>query len=74
MALTLLHDGGRAAAARAVAEGLLDPVAHAAGRAVLTDRGRLLADRVVTDLLIADEEPAATGPATASGTAAAWVR
>lgn len=74
MALTLLHDGGRAAAGRAVAEGLLDPVAHAAGRAVLTDRGRLLADRVVTDLLIADEEPAATGPATASGTAAAGVR
>ena len=46
-----------------VAEGLLDPAAHAAGRAVLTDRGRLLADRVVTDLLIADDTPAAGTPA-----------
>jgi oxygen-independent coproporphyrinogen-3 oxidase len=33
-----------------VARGLLDPAAHAAGRAVLTDRGRLLADAVVRDL------------------------
>ncbi len=30
--------------------GLLEPAAHAAGRAVLTDRGRLLADAVVRDL------------------------
>ena len=34
----------------AVAGGLLEPAAHAAGRAVLTDRGRLLADAVVRDL------------------------
>jgi oxygen-independent coproporphyrinogen-3 oxidase len=33
-----------------VANGLLDPGAHAAGRAVLTDRGRLLADAVIRDL------------------------
>ena len=60
MALELLAPGGRAAAARAAADGLLDDVALAGGRAVLTDRGRLLADRVVTDLLLA-EEPAAPG-------------
>ncbi len=30
--------------------GLLEPGAHAAGRAVLTDRGRLLADALVRDL------------------------
>ncbi|MEJ8279335.1 radical SAM family heme chaperone HemW [Pseudonocardia spirodelae] len=58
MPLTLLRAGGRSAAERAVAEGLLDPAAHAAGRAVLTDRGRLLADRVVTELLVADDAPA----------------
>ena len=39
------------AAVRLVAQGLLDPAAHAAGDASLTLRGRLLADRVVTDLL-----------------------
>jgi oxygen-independent coproporphyrinogen-3 oxidase len=38
-------------AARAVEHGLLDRDAHAAGRAVLTLRGRLLADGVVRDLL-----------------------
>ncbi|MDA0564006.1 radical SAM family heme chaperone HemW [Streptomonospora sp. S1-112] len=48
--LDLLDAGGRAAAARAVADGLLDPAAHADGRAVLTRRGRLLADAVVRDL------------------------
>jgi hypothetical protein len=32
-------------------DGLLDPAALAAGRAVLTRRGRLLADRVVHRLL-----------------------
>ena len=40
-----------AAAARARGGGLLDPDAYAAGRAVLTLRGRLLADAVVRDLL-----------------------
>jgi oxygen-independent coproporphyrinogen-3 oxidase len=45
-----LSDAGRARAADAVARGLLDPAAHAAGRAVLTDPGRLLADALVRDL------------------------
>ena len=48
--LELLEPHGRAAAVRAVADGLLDAGAHAAGRAVLTRRGRLLADAVVRDL------------------------
>jgi oxygen-independent coproporphyrinogen-3 oxidase len=48
--LTLLSATGRARAGDAVAHGLLEPTAHAAGRAVLTDRGRLLADAVVRDL------------------------
>jgi oxygen-independent coproporphyrinogen-3 oxidase len=48
--LTALSDAGRARAADAVARGLLRPGDHAAGRAVLTDRGRLLADAVVRDL------------------------
>ncbi|WP_436890606.1 radical SAM family heme chaperone HemW [Nocardiopsis dassonvillei] len=48
--LELLEPPGREAAARAVAEGLLDADAHRAGRAVLTRRGRLLADAVVRDL------------------------
>ena len=46
-----LPAGGRAVAARAVADGLLDPAAHDDGRAALTLRGRLLADAVVRDLL-----------------------
>ncbi|HET6212246.1 MAG TPA: radical SAM family heme chaperone HemW [Micromonosporaceae bacterium] len=41
----------RDAAARALAGGLLEPGPYAAGRAVLTLRGRLLADAVVRDLL-----------------------
>ena len=45
--LDLLDGAGAAAAARAAADGLLDPAALAAGPAVLTRRGRLLADRVV---------------------------
>ncbi|MFI7080875.1 radical SAM family heme chaperone HemW [Micromonospora sp. NPDC049903] len=49
--LDVLDEAGRAAAARAVAQGLLAAPAHAAGRAVLTVRGRLLADAVVRDLL-----------------------
>ncbi|MEY9213333.1 coproporphyrinogen III oxidase [Thermobifida halotolerans] len=48
--LDLLDDSGRAAAARAAADGLLDADAHARGRAVLTLRGRLLADALVLDL------------------------
>jgi oxygen-independent coproporphyrinogen-3 oxidase len=48
--LDLLTDTGARAAARAVGDGLLEPAAHAAGRAVLTRRGRLLADAVVRDL------------------------
>jgi len=50
LALGLLSDTGRTRAADAVTRGLLDPVAHTAGRAVLTDSGRLLADAVVRDL------------------------
>jgi oxygen-independent coproporphyrinogen-3 oxidase len=46
-----LHDAGRAAAARAVAAGLLEPAAYTEGRAALTLRGRLLADAVVRDLV-----------------------
>jgi oxygen-independent coproporphyrinogen-3 oxidase len=49
--LSLLDDAGAAAASRAAEDGLLDPAALAAGRAVLTRRGRLLADRVVHQLL-----------------------
>jgi oxygen-independent coproporphyrinogen-3 oxidase len=41
---------GREQAERAVEQGLLEPGAHEAGRAVLTDRGRLLADAVIRDL------------------------
>ena len=48
--LTALSDTGRARAAAAVAQGLLEPRQHADGRAVLTDRGRLLADAVIRDL------------------------
>jgi oxygen-independent coproporphyrinogen-3 oxidase len=57
--LTRLADGcplpelapaGQVAAARAAADGLLQPAAHTAGRAVLTRRGRLLADAVVREL------------------------
>jgi putative oxygen-independent coproporphyrinogen III oxidase len=46
--LSVLDGAGRAAAARAVADGLL---VERAGRAVLTLRGRLLADAVVRQLL-----------------------
>ena len=48
--LDLLEPHGRAAAERAVAEGLLEAEAHTEGRAVLTRRGRLLADAVARDL------------------------
>jgi putative oxygen-independent coproporphyrinogen III oxidase len=49
--LDLLRPTGARAAARAVTDGLLAPAEHAAGRAVLTLRGRLLADAVVRDLV-----------------------
>jgi putative oxygen-independent coproporphyrinogen III oxidase len=49
--LARLTERGRAAAGRAVTDGRLDPDAYATGRAVLTLRGRLLADGVVRDLL-----------------------
>ncbi|MFB9235912.1 radical SAM family heme chaperone HemW [Plantactinospora siamensis] len=49
--LATLDEPGRAAADRALADGLLDPHPYASGRAVLTLRGRLLADAVVRDLL-----------------------
>ncbi|HEV3289652.1 MAG TPA: radical SAM family heme chaperone HemW [Streptosporangiaceae bacterium] len=48
--LAELAPAGRLAAAQAAAGGLLQPGAHAAGRAVLTQQGRLLADAVVRDL------------------------
>lgn len=46
-----LDEAGLRAARAAAADGLLRPDALAAGRAVLTDRGRLLADAVVRALL-----------------------
>ncbi|MFV2082897.1 radical SAM family heme chaperone HemW [Micromonospora sp. LOL_021] len=49
--LARLAPAGRLAARRAGDDGLLDPGALAAGQAVLTLRGRLLADAVVRDLL-----------------------
>jgi putative oxygen-independent coproporphyrinogen III oxidase len=45
-----MGDAARDAAARAAGDGLLDPAALGDGRAVLTLRGRLLADRVTLDL------------------------
>jgi putative oxygen-independent coproporphyrinogen III oxidase len=49
--LSTLREGGRAAAAGGIGAGLLQERAYADGRAVLTLRGRLLADAVVRDLL-----------------------
>jgi oxygen-independent coproporphyrinogen-3 oxidase len=49
--VTALDEAGRAGAAGAVDDGLLDAGAFAAGRAVLTLRGRLLADAVTRALL-----------------------
>ena len=45
-----LESAGRAAAQVAVADGLADPAAHAAGRVVLTRQGRLMADTVIRGL------------------------
>jgi putative oxygen-independent coproporphyrinogen III oxidase len=47
----ILDGPGRVAARRAAADGLIEPRHLADGRAVLTLRGRLLADAVVRDLL-----------------------
>ncbi len=55
--LDMLDAPGRGAAAVARDEGLLEPVPFGAGRAVLTARGRLLADRVITDVLTAVPVP-----------------
>ncbi len=49
--LSLLAPAGLAASRRALADGLLEPGPYEAGRAVLTLRGRLLADAVVRDLV-----------------------
>jgi putative oxygen-independent coproporphyrinogen III oxidase len=49
--LSTLDKDGRWAAKRALGDGLLDPARYAERRAVLTLRGRLLADAVVRDLL-----------------------
>jgi oxygen-independent coproporphyrinogen-3 oxidase len=49
--LSTLDDIGRARAARARDDGLLESGAFTAGRAVLTLRGRLLADAVVRELV-----------------------
>ncbi|MFE0190844.1 radical SAM family heme chaperone HemW [Streptomyces sp. NPDC058989] len=49
--LGILAPAGARAAARALADGLLEPAPYEAGRAVLTLRGRLLADAVVRDLV-----------------------
>lgn len=48
--LDILDPSGRAAAADAVADGLARKDAHAAGRVMLTTRGRLLADAVIRGL------------------------
>jgi putative oxygen-independent coproporphyrinogen III oxidase len=48
IALDRVDQGG---AARALGDGLLEPSAYAAGRLVLTLRGRLLADAVIRDLV-----------------------
>lgn len=49
--LKLLDDNGRVEAGHAVREGLLEPTALAAGRAILTLQGRLLADGLAVRLV-----------------------
>jgi putative oxygen-independent coproporphyrinogen III oxidase len=51
LSLAALDEAGLAGAAKALADGLLEPGAYGLGRVVLTLRGRLLADAVVRDLL-----------------------
>jgi putative oxygen-independent coproporphyrinogen III oxidase len=48
--LSLLTDTALSATERMLADALIDPSAHAAGKLVLTRRGRLLADAVIRDL------------------------
>jgi oxygen-independent coproporphyrinogen-3 oxidase len=48
--LSRLTDAGRVAARRQLELGMLEPEAHADGRAVLTSRGRLMADPVTIEL------------------------
>ena len=50
VALDALTDEGRAAASHNLAAGLLEPDDHADGRAVLTLKGRLMADPVTVEL------------------------
>lgn len=50
VALHVLTEEGRAAAAQNLAAGMLEPADHADGRAVLTLKGRLMADPVTVDL------------------------
>ncbi len=49
--LNVLDQAGRKAADRAVLDGMMQAESYALGRAVLTRRGRLLADALVRDLL-----------------------
>jgi oxygen-independent coproporphyrinogen-3 oxidase len=49
--LDLLHPEGLAASRKALSDGLLEQGPYGTGRAVLTLRGRLLADAVVRDLV-----------------------
>jgi oxygen-independent coproporphyrinogen-3 oxidase len=51
LSITALDDAGRAALSDQLAQGLLEPGPLQRGRAVLTQRGRLLADAVVRALL-----------------------
>ncbi|HEX6447570.1 MAG TPA: radical SAM family heme chaperone HemW [Streptosporangiales bacterium] len=53
--LAELDGAARDRAARAVAEGLAEPEAYDDGRLALTVRGRLLADALVRDLLVASD-------------------
>lgn len=50
--LARLSEAGRAAAERQLELGMLEPDDHAAGRAVLSLRGRLMADPVTIDLAV----------------------
>jgi oxygen-independent coproporphyrinogen-3 oxidase len=51
LVIDALSSSGQERVTEAVTEGLLDPHAFDAGRAVLTLRGRLLADRLAVELL-----------------------
>jgi oxygen-independent coproporphyrinogen-3 oxidase len=51
LAIAELSDSARRVAERAVEDGLLDPASYHAGTAVLTARGRLLADALIRDLV-----------------------